>query len=321
MALNIKIKYFFIILLSMYSLGCNDFSKEKEKENKSSEILLKVLGTIQDGGIPHMGCSKECCSNYFLSEKSRIGVSSLGVSNLKHDTNYIIDATPNINFQLIDLIGNADPSKKLNGIFLTHAHMGHYAGLLNFGRESLNSKNIPLYLMPKFYNFILNNGPWNQLVKLNNIKLNKIYNREKVILHNNLSFTPIQVPHRDEYSETVGYIIESIHKKALYIPDIDKWAKWEVSIVEMIKSVDYAFLDGTFFDKKEINNRDISEIPHPFIIESLKLFEGLDGSEKSKVYFIHLNHTNPVLNSESSEYKKVISAGFNIAKTGMEFFL
>lgn len=319
MALNIKIKYFFIILLSVYSLGCNDFSQEKE--NKSSEILLKVLGTIQDGGIPHMGCSKECCSNYFLSKKSRIGVSSLGVSNLKHNTNYIIDATPNINFQLIDLIGKADPSKKLNGIFLTHAHMGHYAGLLNFGRESLNSKNIPLYLMPKFYNFILNNGPWNQLVELNNIKLNKIYNREKVILHNNLSFTPIQVPHRDEYSETVGYVIEGIHKKALYIPDIDKWAKWEVSIVEMIKSVDYAFLDGTFFDEKEINNRDISEIPHPFIIESLKLFKELDESEKSKVYFIHLNHTNPVLNSESSEYKKVISAGFNIAKTGMEFFL
>ena len=319
MALNIKIKYFFIILLSVYSLGCNDFSQEKE--NKSSEILLKVLGTIQDGGIPHMGCSKECCSNYFLSKKSRIGVSSLGVSNLKHNTNYIIDATPNINFQLIDLIGNADPSKKLNGIFLTHAHMGHYAGLLNFGRESLNSKNIPLYLMPKFYNFILNNGPWNQLVELNNIKLNKIYNREKVILHNNLSFTPIQVPHRDEYSETVGYVIEGTNKKVLYIPDIDKWAKWEVSIVEMIKSVDYAFLDGTFFDEKEINNRDISEIPHPFIIESLKLFKELDESEKSKVYFIHLNHTNPVLNSESSEYKKVISAGFNIAKTGMEFFL
>ena len=319
MALNIKIKYFFIILLSIYSLGCNDFSQEKE--NKSSEILLKVLGTIQDGGIPHMGCSKECCSNYFLSKKSRIGVSSLGVSNLKHNTNYIIDATPNINFQLIDLIGNADPSKKLNGIFLTHAHMGHYAGLLNFGRESLNSKNIPLYLMPKFYNFILNNGPWNQLVELNNIKLNKIYNREKVILHNNLSFTPIQVPHRDEYSETVGYVIEGTNKKVLYIPDIDKWAKWEVSIVEMIKSVDYAFLDGTFFDEKEINNRDISEIPHPFIIESLKLFKELDESEKSKVYFIHLNHTNPVLNSESSEYKKVISAGFNIAKTGMEFFL
>ena len=319
MALNIKIKYFFIILLSVYSLGCNDFSQEKE--NKSSEILLKVLGTIQDGGIPHMGCSKECCSNYFLSKKSRIGVSSLGVSNLKHNTNYIIDATPNINFQLIDLIGNADPSKKLNGIFLTHAHMGHYAGLLNFGRESLNSKNIPLYLMPKFYNFILNNGPWNQLVELNNIKLNKIYNREKVILHNNLSFTPIQVPHRDEYSETVGYVIEGVHKKVLYIPDIDKWAKWEVSIVEMIKSVDYAFLDGTFFDEKEINNRDISEIPHPFIIESLKLFKELEESEKSKVYFIHLNHTNPVLNSESSEYKKVISAGFNIAKTGMEFFL
>ncbi len=291
------------------------------KRNKPNDVILKVLGTIQDGGIPHMGCNKVCCLKYFKNNTFRVGVSSLGISNLKNETNYLIDATPNINHQLKALIGTSNPSEKLNGIFLTHAHMGHYSGLLNFGREGMNSKNIPLYLMPRFYNFIQDNGPWNQLVKLENVMLKRIYDREKITLESNLSITPIQVPHRDEYSETVGFLIEGNKKSALYIPDIDKWEKWNNSIIELIKNVDYAFLDGTFYDEKEVNNRDISEIPHPFIIESLKLFNPLDESEKNKIYFIHLNHTNPLLNSDSSEYNRVIREGFNVADPNMEFFL
>ena len=291
------------------------------KRNKPNDVILKVLGTIQDGGIPHMGCNKVCCLKYFKNNTFRVGVSSLGISNLKHETNYLIDATPNINHQLKALIGTSNPSEKLNGIFLTHAHMGHYSGLLNFGREAMNSKNITLYLMPRFYNFIQDNGPWNQLVKLENVMLKRIYDREKITLESNLSITPIQVPHRDEYSETVGFLIEGNTKSALYIPDIDKWEKWNNSIVALIKNVDYAFLDGTFYDEKEVNNRDISEIPHPFIIESLKLFNPLNKSEKNKIYFIHLNHTNPLLNSDSSEYNRVIREGFNVADPNMEFFL
>ena len=319
MHLYIFVRHFLLIIYVFSFLSCSE--QIKKSNQYSDEVVLKVLGTIQDGGIPHMGCSKECCANYFENKSIRIGVSSIGVSNFKYETNYIVDATPDVNFQLQALIGNTNPSEKLDGIFLTHAHMGHYAGLLNFGRESLNSNNIPVYLMPKFFDFISNNGPWDQLVSLNNIKLQRIYNNKKVILHNNLSFTPILVPHRDEYSETVGYIIEGNRKKVLYIPDIDKWAKWNISITEMIKNVDYAFLDGTFFDEKEINNRDISEIPHPFIIESLELFNNLENIDKAKVYFIHLNHTNPVLNKNSEEHKRVILSGFKVAEPGMEFVL
>ena len=313
---NLKGLFFILIIFLSACKKTNTI-----KKNKSNDVVLKVLGTIQDGGIPHMGCNKVCCLKYFKNNTFRVGVSSLGISNLKHETNYLIDATPNINHQLKALIGTSNPSEKLNGIFLTHAHMGHYSGLLNFGREAMNSKNIPLYLMPRFYNFIQDNGPWNQLVKLENVKLKRIYDQEKITLESNLSITPIQVPHRDEYSETVGFLIEGNTKSALYIPDIDKWEKWNNSIVALIKNVDYAFLDGTFYDEKEVNNRDISEIPHPFIIESLKLFNPLDKSEKNKIYFIHLNHTNPLLNSDSSEYNRVIREGFNVADPNMEFFL
>ena len=313
---NLKGLFFILIIFLSACQKTNTI-----KRNKPNDVILKVLGTIQDGGIPHMGCNKVCCLKYFKNNTFRVGISSLGISNLKNETNYLIDATPNINHQLKALIGTSNPSEKLNGIFLTHAHMGHYSGLLNFGREAMNSKNIPLYLMPRFYNFIQNNGPWNQLVKLENVMLKRIYDREKITLESNLSITPIQVPHRDEYSETVGFLIEGNTKSALYIPDIDKWEKWNNSIVELIKNVDYAFLDGTFYDEKEVNNRDISEIPHPFIIESLKLFNSLDKSEKNKIYFIHLNHTNPLLNSDSSEYNRVIREGFNVADPNMEFFL
>ena len=312
------IKFYSTLLLSILLIGCN---KSQKIEVKSNDIYLKILGTIQDGGIPHMGCNKQCCKNYFLDQTRRIGVSSIGITNLKYDTNYLIDATPDVNFQLESLIGSANPSEKLNGIFLTHAHMGHYVGLLNFGRESLNSVNIPLYLMPKFYDFVLNNGPWNQLVTQKNVNLFEINADKELVLDDNLSITPVQVPHRDEYSETVGFIIKGKSKKALYIPDIDKWEKWNVSIVESIKNVDYAFLDGTFYDQKEINNRDMSEIPHPFVIESMKLFDDLEIKHKNKIYFIHLNHTNPLLNSNSKEYKYVVSNGYNVAKEGLELKL
>ena len=197
MHLYIFVRHFLLIIYVFSFLSCSE--QIKKSNQYSDEVVLKVLGTIQDGGIPHMGCSKECCTNYFENKSIRIGVSSIGVSNFKYETNYIVDATPDVNFQLQALIGNTNPSEKLDGIFLTHAHMGHYTGLLNFGRESLNSNNIPVYLMPKFFDFISNNGPWDQLVSLNNIKLQRIFNNEKVILHNNLSFTPILVPHRDEY--------------------------------------------------------------------------------------------------------------------------
>lgn len=312
-------KFNIALLMSIMLIGCN--SQTQKKEIKFDHVSLKVLGTIQDGGIPHLGCNKKCCEEYFLNQTQRIGVSSLGISNLKNNKNYLIDATPDINFQLKKLIGNENISKKLNGIFITHAHMGHYSGLLNLGRESFSSSLVPLFVMPKMHEFISSNGPWDQLVKLKNVDLKSLSNNKPEVLGDNLSIVPFLVPHRDEYSETVGYKIIGPNKTALFIPDIDKWEKWEISIVELVKEVDYAFLDGTFYDAKEINNRDISEIPHPFIIESLELFKNLSVVDKNKVYFIHLNHTNPAIDKSSVPFKNIISKGFNVAEGNMEFSL
>jgi pyrroloquinoline quinone biosynthesis protein B len=276
-----------------------------------TDYNIKILGVAQDGGVPHLGCSKTCCSTNSVTRY----VSSIMVSNQKSKATYIFDASPDLAKQLSFMKDKI--SKNLKGIFLTHAHIGHYSGLMYLGRESFNSKNIPVYAMPRMKKFLETNGPWDQLVSLNNIKINSIINESEIVVEKDLIVKPIEVPHRDEYSETVGYFIKGPKKSAIYIPDIDKWYKWDKSIVDLISIVDYAFIDATFYDEKEINYRDISEIPHPFVIESMKLFEGFSKEEKSKIYFIHLNHTNPLLDNNSSEYKDLISKGYNVAQEGL----
>ena len=170
------------------------------------------------------------------------------------------------------------------------------------------------------YDFISNNGPWSQLVKLGNISLNEINFRENIEIKPNLSVIPIQVPHRDEFSETSAFLIKGPNKTALFLPDIDKWSKWSISLIEILENVDYAFIDATFYTNTEIN-RDIDEIPHPLVIETMDLLTELPDYQKDKVYFIHMNHTNQMLDPTSDITINVLNKGFNIARLGEKFHL
>jgi pyrroloquinoline quinone biosynthesis protein B len=134
-------------------------------------------------------------------------------------------------------------------------------------------------------------------------------------LNENIKVTAFLVPHRDEFSETVGYEVTINNKSLIFIPDIDKWEKWDRDIVEIIKQTDYSFLDATFYKNGELK-RDMSEIPHPFVEESMELFSELSEKDKAKLHFIHFNHTNPLLQEVSAAKKEVIEKGFNLAKEG-----
>ena len=277
---------------------------------------IQVLGVVQDAGYPHIGCEKDCCKvvspgDYF--------VSCLGLVDKTNNKRYLFDATPDIHNQ-INLLEKFPEANLIDGIFLTHAHIGHYTGLMYLGREGLGGKNIMVYALKRMARFLTKNGPWDQLVKLNNISIQTISNKEFVKLSDNIFVIPIRVPHRDEYSETVGYKIIGKSKKILFIPDIDKWDEWKKSIIEEVKLVDYAFIDGTFYNGSELN-RDMREIPHPSIEETLQLFSNQPLAERNKIYFIHINHTNPILTNKNGIKDMVEGLGFNIAKRGLKFKL
>ncbi len=306
------------ICFFIFSLLTNQFSC-----GQVSEVNLVVLGTVQDAGSPHIACTKECCATLFENPEVDRKVVSLGLVDSENQRTFLFEATPDMTEQLklLNKIAKWEVPEMPNGIFLTHAHIGHYTGLMYLGKEATNAREVPVYSMPKMKNFLENNGPWSQLVSDKNIAIKSLEDEQEINLTPQIKVIPFTVPHRDEYSETVGYKIIGPNKSALFIPDIDKWEKWDKKIVSEIEKVDYAFLDATFYDAEEINNRDISEIPHPFVIESMALFENLTASEKKKIHFIHFNHTNPLLNPESVQSKMVVENGFNIARSGMQFNL
>ena len=290
---------------------------------KDAEVELIILGTIQDAGSPHIACMKDCCRNIFLRPVTDRKVVSLGVLDHQNKKSYLFEATPDMPSQLKHLKSCAswEAKETPQGVFLTHAHIGHYSGLMYFGKEAMNASEVKVYAMPRMRSFLQQNGPWSLLVENNNISLSDLNHNTEIELSENLGITPIEVPHRDEFSETVGYRIEGPNRSALFIPDIDKWSKWNLDLETVISTVDFAFIDGTFYDGVEINHRDISQIPHPFIIETLELLSDIPDSEKEKVHFIHFNHTNPVLNEESGVEAKIVDAGFKIAKYGARIAL
>jgi pyrroloquinoline quinone biosynthesis protein B len=325
-------KKIFAISILFGLLGCSPQENElieeatdklAKYENKTHVTSLVVLGNVQDAGSPHAACVKDCCKDLFTNPDSSRMVVSLGLIDSKAKKTFLFEATPDITRQMKMLkeLAPFEANEIPDGIFLTHAHIGHYSGLMYLGKEACNADKAQVFAMPRMKKFLENNGPWSQLVTNKNIKLVEMIDAVGMAETKNISVCPYTVPHRDEYSETVGFLIKGPKKIALFIPDIDKWDKWDQDIISKIKKVDYAFLDATFYDGDELNTRDISQIPHPFVVESMELFKDLPKEEKAKIHFIHFNHTNALLKPDSEQSKKVKENGFNIARLGDRFEL
>ena len=247
-----------------------------------------VLGIAQDGGYPQAGCERADCVEAWRNPALRKRVASLGIVDPVSGERWIIDATPDFPSQLHTLGGRVP-----TGVLLTHAHIGHYLGLAHLGREVLGAKSVRVYAMPRMREFLERNGPWSQLVSLQNIALVSLADNVEIALNERIHVTPLRVPHRDEFSETVGFLVRGPSRTILWLPDIDKWEKWETPLESVLSRVDVAYLDGTFYTADELPGRDLSEIPHPLISETVARLSG--SPLWPRVRFIHLNQSNPLL--------------------------
>lgn len=279
---------------------------------------LVVLGVAQDGGIPQAGSRDHAA---WRNPDLRRQVVSLGLVDPASCRRWIFEATPDFREQLhrFDEVAPVDAAPGLAGIFLTHAHIGHYTGLMFLGHESLGAKGVPVFAMPRMSRFLAENGPWSQLVRYGNIALRTLHAGTPVPLAEGLSVTPFLVPHRQEFAEVVGYRIEGPNRAILFIPDIDSWEEWDawgVRIEDEIAKVDIAYLDATFFADGEIPGRDMSGFPHPFLTHSMERFASLPEAERAKVRFIHLNHTNPAADPDATVRIEIEAGGFRVADEG-----
>ncbi|MGE8203808.1 MBL fold metallo-hydrolase [Heyndrickxia sp. NPDC080065] len=287
-----------------------------------SEVIVTVIGTAQDAGVPHPNCFCENCKRALEDSNFRRFAASLAIILPNSNEWHVIDATPDFREQLAFIqMKYGLEGQLMESIWLTHAHIGHYPGLMFLGREAIGAKETSVYCGGKMKQLLETHAPWKQLVDLENIKLKKITNEHSTELTSLIQITPIEVPHRNEFSETFGFWIEGPERKLLYIPDIDRWSEWDRDIYDMAKKADICLLDGTFYSVKEIENmgRNYKEIPHPVMTETMDRLQDL--VEETDIYFTHFNHSNPVIDSENSYFKQVEERGFRVAVEGMEICL
>lgn len=299
--------FLFIITILLFS----------QTGSAQNNVYIQILGIAQDGGYPHLGCKKQCCTMACANDSLKKNVVSFALVDSSVNKWWLFEATPDIKEQL-QLFKNSTGGKYNylpDGILLTHAHIGHYTGLMELGREVMNAKEVPVYVLPKFKTFLETNGPWSQLVSLKNIVINSLSENVPLALSTNIQIETFTVPHRDEFSETAGFKIGTTNKKYLFIPDIDKWQKWNKNIIDEVKSVDIALLDATFYDNTELPNRKMEDVPHPMVKETMALFKNESTAVKAKIYFIHFNHTNPILWNKEAQ-NNFHKTGFKMAKQG-----
>ena len=277
-------------------------------------VRAVVLGIAQDGGVPHIGCTQPLCVRARRDCSRHQRVACLGLVDDHAHQRFLIDATPDIASQIESLNQGralADPRRPVDGILLTHAHIGHYVGLMYLGREALGAHAVPVYATPRMAAFLRASGPWSQLVALGEIELRELVPGREVVLTPSLSATAVLVPHRNELSDTVGYVVRGPAASVLYVPDVDKWEGWDRRVEEEVAKVSVAFLDGTFSSADEVPGRSRAEIPHPLVSET----EARLGAVADRVLFIHLNHTNALLWDERAR-RELGRRGFSVALDG-----
>jgi len=292
------------------------------------DVYALVLGSVQDGGFPQVGCYTPRCDDGRALQASGHGrfVSSMAIAEPVAERFYLVDATPDITRQ-VDLIAEpafrrrAAARRPFDGIFLTHAHVGHYAGLAELGNEGMGMQTTPVYCTRRMADFLAANEPWRFLVAQGRIELRPLaidrWHRIDPLLE--VQLWP--VPHRDELSDTVAFVFRGPDASILFLPDINAWSRWDRKVAEAVASVDIALLDGTFWSLDELPGRTADDVPHPLMPQTMDALQSVVDQGKTKVVLTHLNNTNPALDEGGPQQAEVARRGFAIAREGMVFSL
>ena len=275
------------------------------------QAFARILGSAQDGGVPQVGCHCERCQ-YARANTAHVRFpASLSVVG-RSGKLLLIDATPSLPQQL-DLVRDLLPSKKTllpDAVLLSHAHIGHYTGLMFFDKEVASTRAIPVYCTPAMRLFLESNKPYSYLVERDEIRIIELQKSKQVLFYEDLSITPIEVPHRNEDADTLSFLIKS-RRTLFYAPDFDHYTE---TIDNCVRSSDISVLDGCFWSWQELSDRLFEAIPHPPISETMERFK----SYANRIVFTHMNHTNPVLNPDGRLRSELEKNGFRLAREGMD---
>lgn len=282
-----------------------------------ADAELVILGSAQDGGVPHAGCLCANCRAARTDRDRRRLPASAGIVSGDHLA--LIDAASAFEEQYHRLWERSERGRAVNGVrygapeivVLTHAHTGHYTGLWQLDRSVLAARETRVLCPPSVHAFLAKQEPWAGMVRERFIVLEPMTLDTGFEMLPGVTLTAVEVPHRAEWdTDTVALIVAGAHHSSLYLPDIDSWDEWQHDIADIVGGVDAAFVDGCFWLAPTS-----SGVPHPPVVETMERLQPLVDAGK-RVSFIHLNHSNPLCDPASAEHQQVVERGFEVGREG-----
>lgn len=281
-------------------------------------VEVTLLGVAQDGGRPQAGCTRPCCVG--LRPEDTSYPVALGISDA--DSNHLIEATRFLGQQLT-IWGQTN----IENVLLTHAHFGHVDGLGLFGKETMNARNVGLHLSSEMEHLVDRTPQWALMVDQGVFQPTTFHDRDNLQFTPTLTIQPVHVPHRDELSDMHAFVIRGPNRSLLFLPDHDTWAETlerhnQPSIRSWLEAlkVDIALIDGTFWSSDELSGRNQDKVPHPPVSQTIDLLGPRQGGDP-EIYFIHLNHTNPLYDPSSEASALLAQTGWMVAQQGQRFTL
>lgn len=285
-------------------------------------VSAVVLGIMQDAGLPHVGCRCRRCAAAYSDPNLAQYTASLAIVDTRGEAAgvWLIDATPDIRYQLnmlADVLGPhptvAGRLRQPDGLFLTHAHMGHTAGLAQLGPEGMNVQGLPVYASAPLVEVLKETRLWHPLIR--NLDLRPFESGRPVRLASDLAITPLPVPHRDELDAgSFAMRVQGPNRALLYLPDIDGWEQW-AEAHQILEEVDVALVDASFFSADELDGR--PPVAHPLVPDTLAFWKEIP----AQLVLTHINHTNPALDTGSPACQAVLANGAEFATNGQLFKL
>ena len=308
-------------------------------------MRVTVLGSAAGGGFPQWNCACGNCSRLragHLHSKARSQAQVVVCPDAGKC--YLLNASPDLRTQILSMpsLAPARPPRDtpIAGVLLTSADVDSVAGLLHL-REF---QPLHIYATASVRRIVLGeNRIFRVLERANppatwhDIPLNiwfplGVANSSSGEPSLRCRMVPLGGAYPDYVSEdlrrslppgeaVIGLVLAQGSKQAFYAPALpgrsDEWKNWA-------RSSDLCLLDGTFWDENElisagVGSKTAREIGHVPLSGVGGLLEESNSGIRGRRVLIHINNTNPILDEESSEYREVRDAGWEIAYDGMEF--
>lgn len=258
---------------------------------------FKILGSGAGPGVPSFFCNCTGCREARVDQRNcRTRSGALLCSD---NSNYLIDTSPDLRFQLVQ-----ENLQGIDGIFLTHWHFDHFGGLgeMEYYVKLERKKPIPLYLPPSAIASFNAAFP-----HLQDVLIPQAWEFGTAYQLGALEITPLPANHG---VETAGFLFESEDTRLAYFPDTSGLPDMTRS---RVKGIDWLICDATFSDSNWFPNS------HMSMHEAIALGKSV-GAKKTVLTHLAIHYSEPVTVAEL-EGRLTDLPNVLLAHDGMQFNL